>query len=84
MMKNSPHPSGGKLFVNWMLSKEVALGLAKAQNQDSNRIDIPSVLSPELRPVVGVVYIEPQRESSVDDLRASHELIKRMRSEMQR
>jgi ABC-type glycerol-3-phosphate transport system substrate-binding protein len=84
MMKNSPHPSGGKLFVNWMLSKEVALGLAKAQNQDSNRIDIPSVLSPELRPVVGVAYIEPQRESSVNDLRDSHEFIKQIRSDIRR
>ena len=82
MMKDPPHPNGGRVFVNWMLSKEVASGLAKAQTQDSNRVDLASVLPRELQPVAGVIYVEPQRESSVDELRAAHDLIKDIRGAM--
>jgi ABC-type Fe3+ transport system substrate-binding protein len=79
VMKDAPHPSAVKVFVNWMLSKDIATRLAKAQNQDSTRVDIPSQLPPDEQPILGVKYVEPQRESSVDALRASHDLIKEMR-----
>ena len=35
LMKDAPHPNAVKVFVNWMLSKDIAARLAKAQNQDS-------------------------------------------------
>jgi ABC-type Fe3+ transport system substrate-binding protein len=79
VMKDAPHPNGVKVFVNWLLSKDIATRLAKAQNQDSNRVDIPSQLPENERPLPGVSYVEPQRESSVDALRASHDLIKQIR-----
>lgn len=80
VLKDAPHPNGVKVFVNWMLSKDIAKRLAKAQNQDSMRVDIPSQLPADEQPVAGVKYIEPQRESSVEDLRASHDLIHQIRS----
>lgn len=79
VMKDAPHPNGVKVFVNWMLSKDIATRLAKVQNQDSNRVDIPSQLPPSEQPIAGVSYIEPQRESSEDELRASHDLIRQIR-----
>jgi ABC-type glycerol-3-phosphate transport system substrate-binding protein len=51
VMKDAPHPNGVKVFVNWLLSKDIATRLAKAQNQDSNRVDIPSQLPANERPL---------------------------------
>ena len=79
VMKDAPHPNGVKVFVNWLLSKDIATRLAKAQNQDSNRVDIPSQLPPNEQALPGVRYVEPQRESSVAELAASHDLIKEIR-----
>ena len=79
VMKDAPHPNAVKAFVNWMLSKDIATRLAKAQNQDSNRIDIPSQLPASEQALPGMRYIEPQRESSVDELRAAHDLIRQIR-----
>lgn len=79
IMKDAPHPNAVKVFVNWMLSKDIAARLAKAQNQDSNRVDIPSQLPPDEQAVPGAKYVEPQRESSVAELAASHDLIKQIR-----
>ena len=80
VMKDAPHPNAVKVFVNWMLSKDIATRLAKAQNQDTTRVDVASQLPPDEQPIQGVKYIEPQRESAVDALRASHDLIKQIRS----
>jgi ABC-type glycerol-3-phosphate transport system substrate-binding protein len=79
LMKNAPHPAAMKVFVNWMLSKDVAARLAKAQNQDTNRADIPSQLPADEQALPGVKYIEPQRESAVEELHASHDLIRQIR-----
>ena len=70
VLKDAPHPNGVKIFVNWMLSKDIAQRLAKAQNQDSSRTDIPSQLPPDQRSIPGLHYVEPQREAAVDELRA--------------
>ena len=80
MMKDAPHPNAAKVFVNWMLSKDVAARLAKAQNQDTNRADVPSQLPANEQALPGVKYIEPQRESSVAELHAAHDLIRQIRS----
>ena len=79
-MKDAPHPNATKAFVNWMLSKDIAMRLAKAQNQDTNRADIPSQLPASEQALPGVKYIEPQRESSVAELQAAHDLIRQIRA----
>jgi iron(III) transport system substrate-binding protein len=79
LMKDAPHPQAMKVFVNWMLSKDVAARLAKAQNQDSNRADIPSQLPADEQALPNVQYIEPQRESAVEELHRSHDLIRQIR-----
>jgi len=57
-----PHPAATRLFVNWILSKDVQYGLAKAQEQNSRRLDVPSVASPDETAVPGADYLENQRE----------------------
>ena len=59
------------VFVNWLLSKDIQLGLAKATLQDSRRQDLPSVSEPERQPVKGATYLETQREDHFDDLNAA-------------
>ncbi|HEY2990380.1 MAG TPA: extracellular solute-binding protein [Candidatus Binatia bacterium] len=44
-LKNAPHPSAAKVFINWLLSREGQIelqrALAKVQPAESRRIDIP-------------------------------------------
>jgi iron(III) transport system substrate-binding protein len=80
VMKDAPHPNAAKLFVNWLNSKDIATRLAKAMEQDTNREDVPSQVDPARARVAGAHYIEPQRESMVDELHASHALIKQYRT----
>jgi ABC-type glycerol-3-phosphate transport system substrate-binding protein len=80
MMKDAPHPNAAKIFVNWMLSKDIATRLAKAQNQDSSRVDIPSQLPAHEQALAGAHYLEPQREAAVEELNAAHDLIRQIRS----
>jgi iron(III) transport system substrate-binding protein len=63
-----PHPNAARLFVNWILSKDIQLGLAKATLQDSRRQDLPSLSEPERQPVKGAHYLETQREEHAQDL----------------
>ena len=68
---NRPHPNAARVFINWVLSKEIQLGLAKATLQDSRRQDLSSVSEPERQPVKGATYLETQREDHADDLEAA-------------
>ncbi|HWE75582.1 MAG TPA: extracellular solute-binding protein [Stellaceae bacterium] len=63
-----PHPNATRVFVNWILSKDIQLGLAKATLQDSRRQDLPSVSEPERQPIKGAHYLETQREEHAQDL----------------
>jgi ABC-type glycerol-3-phosphate transport system substrate-binding protein len=80
VMKDAPHPNAIRVFVNWLLSKDVAAGVARATDQDSNREDIPSQVGADRARVPGARYIEPQRESEADELKAAHELIRNFRA----
>lgn len=80
LMKDAPHPNAMKVFVNWMLSKDIATRLAKAQNQDTNRADVPSQLPADEQALPGVKYIEPQRESAVAELHAADDLIRKIKA----
>jgi iron(III) transport system substrate-binding protein len=71
-----PNPNATKLFVNWLFSKDVQHGFAKALNQDSRRRDLPSVLTADITPVRGATYIEPQREEHEAAVTASSRFVK--------
>ena len=57
-----PHPNATKVFINWLLTKDVQYGLAKAMIQNSRRKDVPSVTLPDETAVAGATYLENQRE----------------------
>jgi ABC-type Fe3+ transport system substrate-binding protein len=80
VFKDAPHPNAARVFLNWLVSKDVAIRLAAAMDQDSFRADIPSRMPPERAALPGTRYIEPQRESAHDELKSAHEVIKRFRA----
>lgn len=65
VIKNRPHPNATRLFVNWLLSKDVQEGFAKATEQNSRRRDVPSVTDADGTPIPGARYVAPQEEANV-------------------
>jgi iron(III) transport system substrate-binding protein len=63
-----PHPNASRVFVNWVLSKEIQHGLAQVMLQDSRRMDLASVSEPERVPLRGGKYLETQREEHERDV----------------
>ena len=57
-----PHPNATRLFVNWILSKDVSRELAEIQKMNSRRADVAPVTTPETTAIPGREYIEPARQ----------------------
>jgi iron(III) transport system substrate-binding protein len=70
-----PHPNAARVFVNWLLSKEVQHGFAVATAQASRRRDVPHAGDPEAKPIPGAKYITPQREENVEPQNQTLKLI---------
>ena len=68
IMKNRPHPNGARLFINWLLSKDIQAGFAKATEQNSRRVDVASVADADGTPVPGAHYVAPQDEANATTL----------------
>ena len=63
-----PHPNAARVFVNWIMSKRVSFGLARAQGFDARRSDVPPI-DPEMVPVPGGDYVYAQRSENNDLVR---------------
>jgi iron(III) transport system substrate-binding protein len=62
MPSKMPHPAATKLFVNWILTKEVQTQLMAATKLNSRRTDVPPGAPDRvLRP--GIKYLNPQSEA---------------------
>ena len=59
---NRPHPNATRVFVNWLLSKDVIAELSKAVKLTLRRQDVPSPEEPAYRPVKGMRYTQAQAE----------------------
>jgi len=79
VVNKRPHPNAARIFLNWYLSKDVALAMAKATGEDSRREDVPATAPPDERPVPGEKYWEAQREEYADDVRQAQALIAKFR-----
>jgi ABC-type Fe3+ transport system substrate-binding protein len=76
-----PHPNATRVFVNWLLGRDVQRELAKAMDQASRRQDITPSTPPDTIPVKGGIYITPQRENMVDDMKETTRLINTWRKD---
>jgi iron(III) transport system substrate-binding protein len=74
-----PHPNATRVFVNWILQKDVQDNLAKAIGQDSRRQDVPSVAPPDEAPIKGAKYSVPQREEAFAQLVADAKFVDELR-----
>lgn len=61
-----PHPNAGKLFLNWLLTKEGSELYSKEGGTNSRRVDVPPAF-PELLPTPGRSYFEPKEETWAEE-----------------
>jgi ABC-type glycerol-3-phosphate transport system substrate-binding protein len=54
-----PHPNAARLLVNWLASREVAVGLSRAQGLNSARKDVPPI-DQEYAAIPGASYLNGQ------------------------
>ena len=74
-----PHPNATRVFVNWILQKDVQDNLAKAIQQDSRRQDVPPTEPADQAPIKGAKYSVPQREEAFSQLVADAKFIDELR-----
>jgi len=79
VMNKRPHPNAARVFVNWILQKDVQYRLAKAMDEDSRRNDIPPVSSPDEARIPGAKYLAPPREEEAGALEDAVNYIKQIR-----
>lgn len=63
LFEPAPHPNAAKLFLNWILTKDVQEGFSKASQWDSTRADVPSISLGGLHYIPGEKYVEVQKEA---------------------
>jgi ABC-type glycerol-3-phosphate transport system substrate-binding protein len=59
-----PHPNATRVFVNWLLSKDIVTGLSQAVGLTLRRQDVPSPEEEALRPIRGLKYSQAQSEEN--------------------
>jgi iron(III) transport system substrate-binding protein len=79
VLNRRPHPNATRVFVNWILQKDVQLSLAKAIDQGSRRQDIAPTTPPEETPIKGAKYSVPQREEAFQQLLADAKAVDELR-----
>jgi iron(III) transport system substrate-binding protein len=79
VFKNRPHPHATRVFINWLLTKDVQYGMAKATEQASRRQDVPITTQPDETPVKGAQYVQPQREDVAPAVRQTVQFITELR-----
>lgn len=72
------HPHAARVFINWLLSKEVQAGLSEAAKQRSRRVDVaPPQGALPIKP--GVQYANVQREEFLETRRTVTRLAAKFR-----
>jgi ABC-type Fe3+ transport system substrate-binding protein len=79
VFKDRPHPNATRVFINWLLSKDVQYGMAKATEQASRRQDVPPTSASDETPIRGADYVQPQREDTTPAVRQTVQLISEWR-----
>jgi iron(III) transport system substrate-binding protein len=79
LFKDRPHPHATRVFINWLLGKDVQDGMAKATEQASRRQDVPVTSQPDETPMKGAKYVPPQREDIAPAVRQTVQFIGEIR-----
>jgi ABC-type Fe3+ transport system substrate-binding protein len=81
VVNKRPHPNATRVFVNWLLSKDVQHEFAKAVQQDSRRTDLDSIAPPDQQPRRGVKYFTTQREEDEATMEKAQKTIAELRKQ---
>ena len=79
LFKDRPHPNATRVFINWLLTRDVQYGMAKATEQASRRQDVPLTTQPDETPVKGAQYVQPQREDVAPAVRQTVQFVTELR-----
>jgi iron(III) transport system substrate-binding protein len=79
VLNRRPHPNAARVFINWILGKDVQHRLALALDQGSRRHDIAATVPPEEARIKGAKYLAPQREESSGALHEAVAVIEQLR-----
>ncbi len=77
ILSKAPHPNAAKVFVNWLLSRDIQEKLKRFAH-NSRRNDV-SPAFPEKQPRPGVQYFMPQAEDAIEDREIAIRLAKEVR-----
>lgn len=79
IFSRAAHPNAATVFVNWLLSKDVQIGLGKAAEQISRRNDIEATAAGKLKARLGEQYVNLQREEYLQTKRKAMALARKLR-----
>lgn len=74
-----PHPNAARVFVNWVLSKKISEGIARATGNDTRRLDVKPVSPTHRARVVGGNYIQPARQDAAKEMNAALKFVRTLR-----
>jgi iron(III) transport system substrate-binding protein len=78
LFNKAPHPNAGKLFANWLLTKDGQAVWSKALNINSARLDVP-VIDPSVAPGT-VDYGDPTQEELIPKISETQDFLKTLAS----
>jgi iron(III) transport system substrate-binding protein len=67
VIKNAPHPSAGKVFLNWLLSKEGQTAFTKALGQPTRRIDVDTQWTKEFGAAAAKDVLTPEKYAELEN-----------------
>jgi len=76
-IRNAPHPNAGKLFLNWLLSKEGQTAFTKALGQPTRRLDVETHWTREFGHVSAKESLTPEKYGELEN--GSEEVVLKVR-----
>jgi iron(III) transport system substrate-binding protein len=77
VIKNSPHPNAGKVFLNWFLSKEGQTAFTKALGQPTRRLDVDTQWTKDFGEVAAKEILTPAQYDELQN--GSEEVVMKVR-----
>jgi iron(III) transport system substrate-binding protein len=77
VLRNSPHPSAAKIFVNWLLSKDGQNAFTKALGQPTRRLDVETRWTREFGHTSAKEVLTPEKYDELEN--GSEDVVKKFR-----
>ena len=77
VIKNAPHPNAGRVFLNWLLSKDGQTAFTKALGQPTRRFDVDTQWTKEFGHVSAKEALTPEKFDELEN--GSEEVVNKVR-----